>query len=522
MKIRQLGLAVSGFTTAARATCDYKPQVDDLALQESIKLENLLPRSQKLQDFAYATEARNRVAGSPGHVATVDYIISELEATGAYDIERQPFTTTIQEEGSYRITVDNVEWNAGELQFSASGDVTAPLVVVSNLGCTPEDYPAAVAGNIALISRGTCEFGLKSSLAGAAGAIGALIYDNVPGDAPLSGTLGSAPRPTGPYVPTVGTSNNNGTALVQVINSGTEVIAHLDVETTITDVTSDNVLATTKCGNKDSVLMFGAHTDSVPPGPGINDDGSGTVALIEVAKQLAAYQTTNAIRFGFWSAEEVGLVGSTYYVEHLSADALAQIRAYLNFDMIASPNFIHGIYDGDGSAFNLTGPRGSAELEHFLETYFTPYNSVPTEFSGRSDYAAFIDFGVPSGGTFTGAEQLKTEAEVALFGGVAGAPYDANYHQAGDTIDNLNTEAFIIHARAIAHAAAVFGESFDMLPPKEPASVTRFKRDLRRRRNEDQMRGVKWSHDHRREVGDGVGHTHAGCLAGKMVAGMKS
>jgi Zn-dependent M28 family amino/carboxypeptidase len=133
---------------------------------------------------------------------------------------------------------------------------------------------------------------------------------------------------------------------------------------------------------------------------------------------------------------------------------------------IASPNYIYGIYDGDGSAFNLTGPAGSDVIEKDFEDFYKSKGaaSVPTEFSGRSDYAAFIENGIPSGGLFTGAEVPKTEEEVALFGGEAGVAYDVNYHQVGDTIDNLAMDAFLLNTQAIADSVAKYARSFDGLP----------------------------------------------------------
>lgn len=150
-------------------------------------------------------------------------------------------------------------------------------------------------------------------------------------------------------------------------------------------------------------------------GPGINDDGSGIIGILETALQLSAYSVNNAVRFCFWSAEEFGLLGSEHYVTTLNASEVEKIRLYLNFDMIASPNYMFGIYDGDGSAFNLSGPPGSAQAEAFFEDWFAAngLNSVPTEFSGRSDYGPFLDAGIPAGGLFTGAEVEKTEEEVS-------------------------------------------------------------------------------------------------------------
>lgn len=139
-----------------------------------------------------------------------------------------------------------------------------------------------------------------------------------------------------------------------------------------------------------------------------------------------------------------------------------------NVDMIGSPNYILGVYDGDGSAFNLTGPPGSDQIEHTLEAYFKSVGkeSVPTAFTGRSDYGPFLDANIPAGGLFTGAEGIKTEAEAALFGGEVGEPYDANYHQPGDTTKNLDLGALIENTKAIADLVAKYGRSLDGFPER--------------------------------------------------------
>ncbi|KAL8716796.1 MAG: hypothetical protein Q9225_005901 [Loekoesia sp. 1 TL-2023] len=211
-------------------------------------------------------------------------------------------------------------------------------------------------------------------------------------------------------------------------------------------------------------------------GPGINDNGSGTIGLLEVALQLAKFSVNNAIRFVWVSAEEFGLLGSQFYVDSLSAAEKAKIRLDLNFDMIASPNYKYGIYDGDGSAFNVTGAPGSAEAEKLFQDYFTNEAGlkwVPDQFDGRSDYAPFADAGIAAGGLFTGAEGIKTAEEQTLFGGQAGVAYDVNYHGAGDNVSNLNLEAFVQNAKAIAHAVATYGRSFESLPPKGTKRVVR-------------------------------------------------
>jgi hypothetical protein len=201
------------------------------------------------------------------------------------------------------------------------------------------DYPATVAGNIALISRGICEFGLKSALAGAAGAVGALVYNNAAG-LPLQGTLGVPPRPEGDYVASISITQELGAGYVSAIAGGANVSATIDVTTDIRNISTYNVLATTTSGDQNNKLALGAHTDSVAAGPGINDDGSGTVGILEVAKALSQYKINNAVTFGFWAGEEEGLLGSTYYVENLPATEAAKIRAYLNFDMVGNSGFL--------------------------------------------------------------------------------------------------------------------------------------------------------------------------------------
>jgi Zn-dependent M28 family amino/carboxypeptidase len=158
-----------------------------------------------------------------------------------------------------------------------------------------------------------------------------------------------------------------------------------------------------------------------------------------------------------------------------SETELAKVRAYLNFDMIASPNYMIGIYDGDGSGFNLTGPPGSDQIEYGFEQFFESQGSpyVPTEFSGRSDYGPFLDVGIAAGGLFTGAEVVKTEEEAELFGGTAGEAFDPNYHEVGDTIDNLNYDAFLLNTKAIADAIALYGTSLETIPVRGAAERRR-------------------------------------------------
>lgn len=240
------------------------------------------------------------------------------------------------------------------------------------------------------------------------------------------------------------------------------------------------MVAQTKGGDPNNVLHLGAHSDSVEAGPGINDNGSGTIGILEVALQLTAFTVTNAVRFSWWAAEEEGLLGAEAYVAALSPEENAKIRLYLNFDMIASPNFVYGIYDGDGSAFGISGAPGSAQAEKLFQDFYTNEDDIPwqaSEFNGRSDYGPFLDVGIPCGGLDTGADDIKTPEQVAIWGGTAGIQMDPNYHSAKDDVKNLNIGVLLHNSKAIAHAVATYATSWAGFPARLPVASFRRAKD---------------------------------------------
>lgn len=212
------------------------PPVDSAALQAAIDVENLRSKAQDLEDIAYATPDRNRVIGSEGHNNTVTYLYESVQALGDYwTVYKQPFTALYSNvQGD--LTVDGATFEPSLFEYAPGGDITAEIVPVDALGCEAGDYPAEVSGNIALVQRGECEFGLKSALAGAAGAVGAIIYNNAP--TPLgSGTLGPPPRPEGDYIPTVGVAQANGTDWIERITGGETIEATLNIESDLYNIT---------------------------------------------------------------------------------------------------------------------------------------------------------------------------------------------------------------------------------------------------------------------------------------------
>jgi len=274
---------------------------------------------------------------------------------------------------------------------------------------------------------------------------------------PLSGNASALPdgTPSNITIPMVGAPFAAGAALSQP-GSIARVVIDPPVETT-----QYNVIAELLGKNADNVVMAGAHLDSVQQGPGVQDNGSGSAAILEVAVQMAKVKPRNTVRFAWWGAEESGLVGSTAYVNDLTQGEIDDIALYLNFDMIGSPNFVYFIYDGDDSDGEGAGPgpEGSAQIEKFYEDFYRA-RGLPflgTDFSGRSDYGPFIAVGIPAGGLFTGAEGVKTPEQAAIWGGTAGDQYDPCYHLACDTFDNISLEALDVNSDAVAASVLSYG-----------------------------------------------------------------
>ncbi|MGW6773508.1 M28 family metallopeptidase [Streptomyces sp. NPDC055037] len=420
----------------------------------------------------------NRAAGTLGHDASAAYVYSQLKKAG-YQVSYDTFDITYIETLAEKLTVTAptprdvaivaMSYTTSTKEGGIAADL-APVPVDATTGCEPADYAAgAFTGKIALIQRGGCDFATKQKEAAAAGAVAAVIYNNTEGA--LSGTLGG---PDAGKIPTGGITQTEGQALAAEAAKG-PVKVSLDIRQLQEERTTRNVVAETKGGRADRTVMLGAHLDSVTEGPGINDNGSGSAGLLEVALKLAKThdKPANKVRFAWWSAEELGLLGAEAYVNGLTAAQRENIALYLNFDMIASPNFAQFVYDGDDSdgEGSGAGPEGSAQLEKGI-TDFLDSRNVPhegTDFDGRSDYGPFIDAGIPSGGTFTGAEGIKSEDQAAKYGGEAGVAYDKCYHSACDDLSNVNMKAFGINIGVIADAVGTYAH--DLSSVTKPAAT---------------------------------------------------
>ncbi|MEV6753316.1 M28 family metallopeptidase [Streptomyces sp. NPDC051214] len=219
---------------------------------------------------------------------------------------------------------------------------------------------------------------------------------------------------------------------------------------TSSGATGYNLIADWPGGDPNQVLMAGAHLDSVSSGAGINDNGSGSAGVLETALAVsrAQLQPTKHLRFAWWGAEELGLVGSKYYVNNLPGTERSKVSGYLNFDMIGSPNPGYFVYDDDPT------------IEKTFKDFYAGLNvptEIETEGDGRSDHASFKNVGIPVGGLFTGASRTKSSAQAQKWGGTAGQAFDRCYHSSCDTTSNINDTALDRNSDAIAHAIWTLG-----------------------------------------------------------------
>lgn len=459
--------------------CENRTNNTIQALLECVDADGAMEHLEALQAIADANGG-TRAAGLPGYTASVDYVVDTLEAAGwNVSTEEFPFTfigaSTLQQ-----LTPVNASYPTGPFTGSGPGNVTAAVTPIdvqlttpnaNTSGCEATDFNGFVPGNIALIQRGFCTFGVKAQNAQAAGAAGVIIF-NAGDDTTAArndlivGTLGG-PNVVG--IPVVGASFQQGVALAATGSTAKVFVPAPEQRP------QKNIIAELPGVNDDNVVMAGAHLDSVQAGPGINDNGSGSASLLELAQQMSKVKPQNTVRLAWWGAEEAGLLGSTAYVNGLTQAEKDRIALYLNFDMVASPNYIFMVYDGNESGFPapVAVPAGSEEIENLFERYFTsvdqPYDDA--EFSGRSDYQAFILNNIPAGGLFTGAEVPKTEEQEAIWGGVAGESYDQCYHQACDTIENVNVEALDVNIDAIALSVLAYSYSTESVNGVKGASI---------------------------------------------------
>jgi hypothetical protein len=357
-----------------------------------------------------------RAAGTAGDAATATYLISRLRDDG-YRVTTQRFRVPLyRERRPPRVEIDGAPLSGVRtLQFSPAGRGSGRIRSVG-LGCAARDFEGLRRGEVALIRRGNCFFYLKALYATRAGASAVLMVNDGPKPPP-----GSLFRFNPRGVPVVGLGRDAGRGL-----AGRRALVVVDA--TVERRATTNVIGEVGPADAPRVVMAGAHRDSVPQGPGLNDDGSGVVALLALADRFTADRLPprSALRLAFWGGEELGLLGSAHYVHGLAAAERTRIAGYLNLDMVASPGAKPAVYDG--AAVTGTAHDAALRIEATLRRHLPP-GAPQVRLAGDSDHASFERADIPAGGLFTGLDDC--------------------YHQPCDTIANVDRSVLATSIRAM-------------------------------------------------------------------------
>jgi len=427
----------------------------------------ILADLQRLEDIAASNEG-NRAAGSASEAAAAAYVGDQLRAAG-FTVETQDVAvpwfhqdapSVLEVDGLPSPLEDGRDFRA--MLLSGSGDVSGPLFALDfdaaakpgdapSGGCDPAEWADVPRGAVVLLRPGPCfrrDAVLNAQAAGAVALITA--YPNFQRDTVLRPTLID---PSGIEIPAIATSNDAGLALLAAAGKGDD--AHVVVETTIETRTSVNVVAETVEGSPGNVLIIGGHIDTSVDGPGINDNGSGTMTILEIGRRLASAAARQQpgvdswkVRIAFWTGEEIALLGSSAYAQGLDPEEVGAIEAYLNLDMLGSINGVREIY---GASQSTRPVEGQAITDLFTSAFQRAgLASTVIELGGGSDHAPFNNIGIPVGGLFSGANEVKTDEQATLFGGHAGAAQDPCYHLPCDTVDNVDPVRLEEMARAAA------------------------------------------------------------------------
>ncbi|MCY9845563.1 M28 family metallopeptidase [Vibrio caribbeanicus] len=521
-------------------------------VSENISRNDVVRHLSELESRASKTALGNsstRAAGTDGYHHSVDYVKQVMQDHG-YNVSVQTLDFRAwQELPGTKLSVNNIDltnsrntpdnltvdfttmsYSGNSLGFidSAATFITPDFQFDSpnyddTDGCEPEDFNNInLQGRVAIIQRGGCSFNTKALNAELAGAKAVIIFNQGNSEGrknAVNGTLGSD---TEVSIPAFGARYELGAQWFELAKN-IQVPVSFFINTKDELVETENVIAETVRGNEENIVMLGAHLDSVPEGPGINDNGSGTAGLLEYAVTMAKLEApvVNKLRFAWWAAEEAGLVGSQYYTNQLFAPLRSQaereildelglddpsqltkeqldlvekryyelnrVKMYLNFDMIGSPNYIFGVMDGDLSdtkdspdnayTGDFVPPFGTSHIESIFNQFFNQHSisTVPQALSKRSDYAGFADWGIAFGGLFTGAEKTKSQQEAEEFGGEADTAYDHCYHQACDDFNNVSQTALYTNTQSLAYVTTFYAFSEPLFPAQQPDKDNKIK-----------------------------------------------
>src|SRR4051812_20555318 len=454
------------------AGCDNRVNDTPAKLVPCITTSDLWNHMEALQAIADANPGADghpsRNSGEPGYKASVDYVADAMRKAG-YEVTIQPYkfdyssfvgTPSWSELSPTARTFKLVDdWNPGKsngeiagAQIKPAGGIVLPPTPTSSStsGCTAADFSGGgYAGKIALVQRGGCNYGVKVLNAKAAGAVGVVIFnEGNPGrTAVISGSLLDANNePFVPDIPVAFTSFATGQSLFNEYQAGTPPVMNLSTHVIIDPNRTDyNLIAESKGGDPDHVVVVDAHLDAIF-GAGMLDNGSGSVTILDIAQQMRKVRPLNKLRFIWFGGEELGELGSAYYVNHLSQSELAKIRYDLDADVTATPNYSTGVLDPAAVAlFGRTVSKQSPPQVYepskvardMAVDYFDSIGKNHIFFSPvGTDAEQFQAAGVPASGLLTGQDCCKTQEEVGLFGGFPGN-YEGNVPSFdGGCVDN--------------------------------------------------------------------------------------
>ncbi|MFL5853341.1 MAG: M28 family peptidase [Solirubrobacteraceae bacterium] len=493
-------LAPAGASAITSAQCDARVNDTPAKLIECVQTDDLWSHMQAFQAIADANPSPadghpSRNSGEPGYKASADYVADKMTKAG-YDVQIQTYkfdyaaftgTPTWSETSptarSFTVVDD---WNAGtsngtvtnkELQ-PAGGIILPPTPTSSSTsGCTSADFNGFTAGHIALIQRGGCNYGVKVLNAKAAGAVGVVIFnEGNPGrTSVINGTLLDAnDQPFTPDIPVAFTSFDIGQSLYNEYQAGTPPVMSLDIHVIVKPNADDyNVIAESKGGDPNHVLVVDAHLDAIY-GAGMLDNASGSATILDIAEKMKNVNPRNKLRFIWFGGEELGLLGSQYYVANLPKSEQNHIGYDLDADVTATPNYLIGVLDPAGpDLFSRTVTNTFPNRVYKASTVARDQAVAYLDSIGKNheflspegtDAISFNNVGIPASGVLTGQDCCKTQEEVDLFGGFTGN-YEGNIPSFDggcvdnpfrwcDNLDNNDPEVLTFMSRTFANMVA--------------------------------------------------------------------
>ena len=452
-----VGLGLLAAPTASAITsaeCDARVNDTPSKLAECIQTADLWDHMKAFQEIADQNPGpdghASRNSGEPGYKASADYVASKMEQAG-YDVTLQKYKflyyaftgipSFSEVSPTPRTYMLNVDWGPGQstgtadaLIQPAGGIVVPPTATSSSTsGCTAADFNSSMQDRIALIQRGGCNFGVKVQNAQAAGAKGVIIFnEGNPGrtDLLVGSLVDAAGNPIVPTIPVAFINFADGVNLLDQFQHGTPPEMNISIEAIVDPNRDDwNVIAESKGGDKNHVVVVDAHLDAIY-GAGMLDNASGSATILDVAQKMKNVEPRNKLRFIWFGGEELGLLGSAYYVNNLSSSELSHIGYDLDADVTATPNYTIGVLDPAGpdlfsgvstNTFPNRVYKASTVARDQAIAYFDSIGKNHELFSPQgTDAFSFNAVGIPASGLLTGQDCCKNQDEVDLFGGYLG------------------------------------------------------------------------------------------------------